>query len=135
MMKFKKILICASISLLTLPAFAKTNRLSCPFTDYFAVSAPGLSKIINIPVIQGNIKFTQQSDIFFTLSCGDDRSSDAGDLSIDVGYDDQNKCSLGIHDGPYAMNPSVTYVNCKGNIKYDGIDHVFGSYNYTLKFS
>lgn len=135
MMKMNRLIACASIALLSLPVMANAKTLSCPFTDYFALSVPSTAKIINTPSIKGNLTYTQESDTFFTLSCGDDRVSDAGDLSIEIGLDDNNKCSLAVHDGPYVMNPTVTFVNCKGNIKYDGIDHIFGSYNYTLKFS
>ena len=133
MMKTKFSLLMLSMFFLSPLAHAKS--FSCPFSDYFALSVPGSAKIIGTPSVKGNLRITQQSDIFFMLSCGDDRDSGAGDLSIDIGYDDANKCSLGIHDGPYVMNPSITYVNCQGKMKYDGIDHVYGSYNYTLKFS
>jgi len=135
MMNIKRFFACVSITLLSLPAAVNAKSLSCPFTDYFAVSVPSIATIINTPATKGNIHYTQESNTFFTLSCGDDRVSDTGDLSIDIGFDDNNKCSLVLHDGPYVMNPSVTYVSCKGTIKYDGIDHIFGSYNYTLKFS
>lgn len=106
---------------------------ACPFADYFALNIPDNAKILNTPSIKGSLTYTKLSDVFFQLSCGDSNFS-SGDLTIDLGFDNDNKCNLVIHDGPYVISPTVTLVKCDGNFKYDGMEHVYGTYNYTLKF-
>lgn len=133
MMKIKQLLPLASVILLSMSCASHAKSLVCPFNDYFTLSMPGNGTIIGTPTVTGNLKYTQQGSNFFILSCGNNDDRGSGDLSISVGYNDENLCKLSIHDGPYVMNPSVD-ANCQGYIKYDGMDHVYGSYNYTLKF-
>lgn len=117
------------------PSISQAKTLICPFTDKFTVASPATTKILNAKT-EGNLRYIQQSDTYFTLSCGDDHIGSSGDLFINIGYDNENHCKLKIHDGPYEMNPSVTEVSCIGTKKYTyiGMDHPYGTYDYTLKF-
>ena len=116
------------------PFSAYAKNLICPFMDYFYLSVPSEAKMINTPEVKGNLRYTKQNDGLFSLSCGDDKKRDSGDLHIDVGFDNANKCSIAIHDGPYVSTPSVTHVSCAGRIRYVGIDQI-SWYNYSLKFN
>lgn len=117
----------------SLPVISHAKTLTCPFSDRFTVSAPAQTKVLSATT-QGNIHYTQKSDIYFALSCADDSSRSSGDLLIKIGTDSNNQCSLTIHDGPFEMNPSVTNVWCNGKMDYFGVDHQRGTYDYTLKF-
>lgn len=128
-----KIKICFIIILAGLPIITHAKTLSCPFSDNFSIDGPVNTHIIK-SFVKGNLKMTQPSPAYFSLSCGDSQFR-SGDLFIDIGTSDCNKCSLIIHDGPYEMNPSVSYVYCSGDFKFSKLDHVSGSYDYTLEFS
>lgn len=123
----------AAMLLIAAPIVVHAKTLTCPFTDTFNISAPNQVKIMAVQT-EGNLKYAQQSGTQFTLSCGDDKVGEPGTIFIDIGFDATNKCNLAIHDGPYEMNPTVTRVNCSSNkVSYIGIDHRFGSYQYTIK--
>ena len=133
----KKIpLISAVLLLAATSAFAAKTTMICPFTDKFKIDAIVTgAQIINTPFTTGNLAYHQEGDKEFSLSCGSNVNLGAGDLFIDVGYSQVNKCTLTIHDGPMVMNPVVSYVNCIGGVSYAGIGHVDGKYEYTLKFN
>jgi len=124
----------ACLSLNALPSYAKTI---CPFTDNFQISAPLPLSVLDYET-EGNLNLTMVNSSFFQLSCHDVRSRNDGNVYIQIGLNDDVKCSLTINDGPYTLNPSVSYVYCGGpggRIYYIGMDHPLGSYNYTLKFT
>lgn len=121
------------MTLLALPLAAQAQTLTCPFTDYFAISSPNNAQIVGQPIATGNLSYAALSNAFFSLSCGNNSSSESGNLAISIGKDENNKCDLTIHDGPYEWNPSVTDIYCIGTAQYMGMDHKTGSYNYTLK--
>lgn len=132
MTKNKTLAIIAT-SILSLPISA--SALYCPFTDYFALSiAPG-GRIIGNVKVDGNLKYQQDSNTFFMLSCANDKKVTSGDVTMKIGFDDTNSCTIVLHDGPYVVNPSVTMVACGGGVNFNGIDHFTGSHNYTLRFS
>lgn len=133
MLKIKNSLIGIIVTLASIPIMSNAKALSCPFNDSFSLNGPFNTYILSTSV-QGNLKITQPDSTYFSLSCANDHESGSGDVFIDVGISDRNKCSLTIHDGPYEMNPSVSSVYCNSKIKYAGMDHVYGSYSYTLKF-
>lgn len=133
MTKQKRLLSLLALSILSLPLTA--NAMYCPFTDYFALSIPVTGKVMGTPKVDGNLLYVNQSDTFFSLSCADNRKVTSGDVTMDIGFNDDNMCTIVLHDGPYVVNPSVTTVNCKGDVNFNGIDHLMGSHNYTLKFS
>lgn len=116
--------------------FAAKPTLICPFKDKFKLDTiVAGARIINTPFTTGNLAYQQDGDDQFALSCASNVNYGAGDLFIDIGYNQVNKCTLTIHDGPLVMNPVVSYVNCIGSFNYAGISHVDGKYDYTLKFS
>ncbi len=116
-------------------AFSAKPTLICPFKDTFNLDVISPGRIINTPFTTGNLAYMQESDTTFALSCASNVNYSAGDLYVDVGFDQGNKCTLTIHDGPLVMNPAVSYVNCIGNINYAGMSHVDGKYEYTLNFN
>ena len=123
---------CAALILMT----SANATAVCPFTDNFFIAAPLPLHVISATT-EGNLEFTQMGVNYFKLSCQDFRVTTGGNLYIQIGMNDNSKCSLKIQDGPYEMNPSVTEVNCGGTastIFYIGMDHAFGSHDYTLKF-
>jgi hypothetical protein len=110
------------------------KSLKCPFTDNFTINGPAYTQILSVNV-QGNLRYTQLSNNFFTLSCGTSNKGDSGEILIDIGMNNNNKCVLAIHDGPYDMNPTVTSINCNGSmLAFAGVEHQWGTYDYTLKF-
>lgn len=109
----------------------------CPFVDHFYIQAPLPLHVISAAT-DGNLSFTQVDINRFSLSCQDIRMTNGGNLYVQIGMNDKSKCSLKIQDGPFEMNPSVTEVHCGGpasTIYYIGMDHTFGSHDYTLKFT
>lgn len=130
-------LVCSALLFLAVSPFALAakDKLICPFKDKFSIQSVALGHIINTPFTTGNLAYQQESDVSFGLSCASNVNYGAGDLYIDVGYSQIDKCTLTIHDGPLVMNPSVTYVNCIGQMTYAGMSHVDGKYEYTLNFN
>jgi hypothetical protein len=133
MFKIRISLLCIISILSFFPVIGNARTLACPFNDNFSLDGPVNTHILNSSV-QGNLNFTQSNATFFSLSCGNDKYS-SGDLFITIGINGWHQCNLTIHDGPFELNPYVSFVSCKGILKYDGMDHVRGSYDYTLKFS
>ncbi len=133
----KKLALTAVAALISLSALPVSAKTLCPFTDNFQISAPLPLGVLDYEAT-GNINVSLVNNSYFQLSCRDIRSRDDGIVYIQIGLSDQVKCSLTINDGPYTMNPTVTYVYCGGpggRIYYTGMDHAFGSYTYTLKFT
>lgn len=128
--------LCLAIALIGLPLASQAKSLACPFTDKFIINSKPQAKILSANT-QGNLRYANPSNDFFTLSCGNEANGQSGNLFVEIGIDSSNKCDLVIHDGPYEMNPTVTSINCTGPKKftYTGIEHPFGSYEYTLRFS
>lgn len=135
MKKIKLLSTCFAATLFALSLSSNANAMICPFTDYFAIDIPTNGKILNYPYVLGNLRFEKQTDTFFQLSCNNNSDTSSGDLYIDVGINQYNMCTLTVHDGPYVNNPEVTNVICTGNLNFNGIDHVWGSKSYKLKFS
>lgn len=133
-MKRLPVLSLLAATLLTMPIMANANSWICPFTDYFALNIAPSGKIMGEPKVVGNLSYTQQSDTFFSLSCADGGIVSPGDVTMDIGFNDKNRCTIVLHDGPYVVNPSVTTVSCLGEIYFNGMDHLIGSHNYTLNF-
>lgn len=109
----------------------------CPFTDHFVIESTVPIYVINAST-KGNLSYEQITANYFRLSCGSTSSTAGGDLYLEVGLNNSQKCSLVIHDGPYVMNPAITDIYCggaNGTLHFMGLDHPFGSYNYTLKFA
>lgn len=123
---------CAGLTLMS-----SANAMICPFIDHFFIEAPVPLRIMNATT-EGNLAFTPMSENYFRLSCQDFRSTSSGTLHVVIGMDNVNKCELSIKDGPYEMNPNVTGVFCGGafgRLYYVGMDHPFGTHDYTLKFT
>lgn len=106
---------------------------SCPFTDTFHLSGPAVTIRSGINS-SGGIIGTKINDTEFTTSCNQDIAND-GTVNLDIGLNDQDKCSFTILDGAFQTNPTVQSVQCFGNLAFNGIDHVTFSYDYTMKFS
>lgn len=128
----KLFLIGLLLSLTHINAYAKS--LVCPFTDYFTISAPSGYAITSL-LSDGNIVTANQSSTNFTTSCRDYTSRDSGKAYLTVSVDKYSLCTIHLIDGPYEMNPIINFVNCVGRLKYTGIEHAWGTYNYKLKFS
>lgn len=127
----KMLLTGLALAMTAFNANAKTQI--CPFTDFFAISAPPGYTISSI-ISDGNIISTSQGPRNFTISCKDYASTRSGKVYLTVGIDQDNLCTIHITDGPYEMNPYVNFVNCTGDLQYSGIEHERG-YSYTLKFT
>lgn len=126
------------IGCFALSTFANSaNAMVCPFTDHFSIQAPLPLRIMTAKT-GGNIKYDQLNTNNFTLSCADNKNAQGGDVIMTIGMQDDLKCNLTLHDGPYEMNPTITYVDCSpsgGRLFYVGMEHRFGSYDYTIKFT
>lgn len=118
-------------------ALSLTNAIAqpqiCPFMDRFTISAPTAVAITGLE-FEGNLSGIIADATHFELFCKDNSSTKNGHAYLSVGTD-ANHCKLTIADGPFEMNPSVTSINCTGNLNYVGIDHELGTYRYKLKFS
>lgn len=128
----KSILIGLLFSSLVTSTYAKT--MVCPFTDYFAITAPAGYAISSL-VSDGNVVTENQGPRNFIISCKDKSSKSKGKAYLTLSKDKYNLCTLHIVDGPFEMNPTVSFINCAGDLQYAGIDHVWGTYTYTLKFT
>lgn len=130
----KKLKIIASIVSLFSCASVMAQPLVCPFTDYFTISAPAGYTISSLSS-DGNLLVNKQDPWHFSASCLDLTSPQSGNAFVTISTDQFDLCTLHIVDGPYEMNPTVTFVNCVGGLKYMGMDHVWGTYTYKLKFT
>jgi hypothetical protein len=123
---------CAGLTLMT-----SANATICPFVDHFFIDSPVPVRVMNAST-EGNLSYTQMGENYFRLGCQDYRSTSSGVLRIEIGMDHTTKCTLNLQDGPFEMNPSVTEVFCggtAGKLFYVGMDHPFGTHDYTLKFT
>lgn len=111
---------------------ATAQPLVCPFTDHFTVSAPSGYVIQNL-ITDGNITGVIKDEFHFNTSCKSDSTTGSGHAYLTLG-NGNTTCYLTILDGPFENNPSVISVSCNGDARYAGMDHVKGSYSYTLKF-
>jgi hypothetical protein len=115
---------------------AQSKLGTCPFTDNFSIvdmSHPN-DAVIQALSSSGNIAVSLHSFTSFTTSCGNNASANDGNAYVTVANSTGGICYLTILDGPYEMNPSVTSVNCLGNLIYSGIGHQYASYSYQLNF-
>lgn len=121
-------------------ANASQSKLgSCPFTDNFNIKDQTHPKVGDV-IIQSlsstdNLSVSLTSYTTFNTGCANNSSSASGTAYLSLSNSTGGTCALTISDGPYDMNPSVTSANCLGSLKYAGMDHVYSSYNYTLKFT
>lgn len=129
----KKSLFISSILAFGISANAVAQPLICPFTDHFTIQGPTPTLIKNLST-DGNLNATIINDSYFTTSCKSNTSTSNGHVYLTVTHN-TDSCNLTILDGPYESNPSITNVDCPGGFRYTGMEHVKGSYNYTLKFS
>jgi hypothetical protein len=123
-------------ALMYMPVASATTTV-CPFNDHFLLKAPVDLHVIRATV-DGNVNYEQLSPNYFRLSCQDNHSKAAGDVFIEVGVNNEVKCAITLHDGPYEMNPTVTMYTCAGpkdKLYYVGLEHSFGTYDYTIKFT
>lgn len=134
----KKFALAVMTACATLTALPVANaRNVCPFVDHFMIEAPLPLRVLSAKTA-GNLAYTQVNENYFRLSCLNIPSKVGGVAYLEIGMSDDLKCMLSIEDGPYNMNPSVTSIHCggpAGRIYYIGMEHPFGSYNYTLKFT
>lgn len=132
MLNKKIIAMCVMAMSFSLTAHAKA--LICPFTDNFTLRVPEGNKIINYRV-EGNLTYTQTSDVEFKLQCGDGGNFQDGTLFVDVGNNDV-QCNLKIKDGPMYTNPEIDVLDCTDptKLRYVNTEHTFGTYQYTLVF-
>ncbi len=128
----KKIFLMIPLSFITLTSYA--NNFICPFTDYFSISAPSGYTITSLSP-DGNVLTAQQGPLDFTTFCKDPSSIASGKIFVTLSTSDCDLCTLHIIDGPYEMNPTVSYVTCVGHLKFNGMEHVWGTYSYKLRFS
>ena len=129
--------VCAS-ALVTLTTSASALTV-CPFRDHFNISAPLPLEVLQVSTT-GNVGIEQITPTKFDLGCQDNQATTAGDVNLVIGMkgNEDLSCDVSIHDGPYVMNPTVNYVSCgrSGNrLFFLGMEHRFGSYDYTLKFT
>jgi len=129
MKKFFFITLLSSIALNTY-----ANNLICPFTDYFVISAPDGYTITSISSAD-NVEVEQKDSFNFMTHCKNATSTKSGKVYVTIASSHCDLCTLHITDGPYEMNPTVTFSTCVGRLKFSGTDHVWGSYTYTLRFS
>ncbi len=113
------------------PAIAQP--LICPFNDYFTINSLDQVMISSLSS-DGNVIANKIDPYKFIASCKSTTSTSSGNVYVTVKLDDSNLCTLHIVDGPYEMNPNIIFVNCVGRLKFSGMDHVWGTYQYTLKF-
>lgn len=109
----------------------------CPFTDHFSIQAPLPLEIMSFQT-GGNLAYAQLTPTKFDLSCKDNKTSQGGDVFMVIGMQEDLSCKFTLHDSPFEMNPTVTFMDCggsKGRLFYLGMDHRIGSYDYTLKFT
>lgn len=130
----KKLILVASLIPLLTSLDVNARALICPFTDYFTISAPVGYAIASLSS-DGNIVANIQDPTHFTTGCKSYTSTESGNAYMTVAVDAYSLCTLHIVDGPYEMNPYVNFVNCVGGLKYSGMDHDWGTYNYKLKFT
>lgn len=128
----KKIFLIALLSSIALNAYA--DNLICPFTDYFEISTPPGYTITSISSAD-NVVVEQQGPLNFVTHCKDSGSTKSGKVYVTIASNDCDLCTLHITDGPYEMNPTVNFSSCVGRLTFNGTDHVWGTYTYTLRFS
>jgi hypothetical protein len=99
------------------------------FQDNFSLVGASISSLQT----DGNLRIASQSGGSFVVSDRDPNVGNGGSVTLRA----SNKfgaCELVIEDGAFQMNPTVVAVNCMNGLTYAGMDHPYGSYQYTLKF-
>lgn len=129
----KKSILISSLLALGITSQTNANSLMCPFTDHFNIGTTN-GFVIKELLTDGNISAIAKDIFNFNLSCKSNSNSESGHAYLTVVDSSNNLCDLTILDGPYENNPQVIFINCTGNVKYLGMDHVWGSYVYKLKF-
>jgi hypothetical protein len=132
-MKKLSFAILALLSLVCVGAEAKQNTAklqACPFTDTFDISGG----IIGGVSASGNLSVKYINSTEFTAGCANNQSSDNGDIHLAV-YSQGGSCNLDIQDGPYMWDPNIVNTQCQGSMKFSGMDHQLGTFQYTLRFT
>lgn len=130
----KQLILVTSLASLFNLSEVNAQPLVCPFTDYFIISSTNPSMIASLSS-EGNVFAKKTDPLNFVTSCRSSTSMSSGTAYVTVKSDENNVCTLHILDGPYEMNPNIIFINCVGNMRFSGMDHVWGTYTYTLKFS
>lgn len=129
----KKLILCSpllSLCIMITEAVAKPQM--CPFTDNFTVIAPS-GYVVKSLFAFGNITTAIKDPTHFKISCKSDATTENGQALLIIGTI-ANECTLIILDGPYENNPSVISSTCTKNLKYIGMNHAWGTYQYKLNF-
>ncbi len=124
----KQLLTAAAILGLLLPAFASASAYQstkpklCGFKDYFV---PNVGRLLSINENSGNIQAIQDNSYYpFVFYIEEGPSSICnignGEVSVTIGTDNNNNCTLTIEDGAWLEIASVTNYSCKGNFTTTG---------------
>lgn len=101
----------------------------CPFTDNFYLAGATIQNLSG-----SNLTVTKIDPTYFTTGCYNNIGNDGYAYLTAVGSNG-SLCNLTIEDGPYEQNPIVVSSNCQGNMQFAGMDHSYGTYDYSLKFT
>lgn len=119
-------------------AIANAQAMICPFTDHFYISQPQKKdgiQILGDVSTTGNIVAQKQDDNDFMIFCKDNSSHTDGNVRVEVGYDNKNKCDVTVTDGPFWEKPFVSDSYCQGNLEYAGQSFIAGNtHDCKLKF-
>lgn len=124
----KKILVTALVNSFMI-ANANAAPLMCPFTDYFTMQGASVGALY----VDGNLSGSVTDIYHFTTSCRNNGSTGSGHAYLTASRGG-HYCYLTILDGPFENNPIVLSADCTSGLNYVGMDHVTGTYSYTLKF-
>lgn len=132
----KLFLIAACLTLVS--GYAASNHShsrTCPYTDNFYISKlSGTPITIRSLKSDGSVAVQQESPALFFASCANNADTYSGNIYLTVANTSGGSCKLTILDGPFVMDPTVTATNCQGGLQFNGIDHSYGTFDYTLKF-
>lgn len=129
-----KHLLFKSITLLALVSGVNAQPLVCPFTDTFKISSATRLTMTSL-ASDGNVVVISLDPLVFQATCKSFTSTSNGNVYFTLKKDDANLCTLHLIDGPFEMNPTITFINCIGQMQFVGMDHAWGTYSYTLKFA
>lgn len=131
----KKTLATAAILLVSINTFASTGKLGgCNFVDHMHISAPAGTKVLSLTDNNGGAATRKVNDAEIDIVDNCNLRNDPIMVTATIGTDDQHNAKVVIEDGQLIMNPSIVSSNSTGGYFYSGMDHPFGSYDYTLKF-
>lgn len=132
-MKFNMLCALSGI-LLVVPVISHARPLICPFTDHIKIEAPKAVSLLSLHAEVG-LRAEKINPTAFDISCGSDDTKSSSYIYVDVGYNDDSKCTIKLKDGPYERSPTIESWHCAGDkpLRLMGIAHdrIF-SYDYTL---